>query len=765
MRRFLCLLLLLPVFSFAQRTYTPEEVTRLADLGRLWGILHYFHPAMADGSIATESLVVENAASLAADPSAENFKRVVADMLGKMKDPATRIVNREESKPATYHIFSTHPDSVTVHQLENGVVYIACPTAAAKNPQTFRKEELSYRELSKAGGIIFDLRNAKAEDSRFDEDFSGIFISQYLGHIVSEQEMKPVYEAYIEHNGFVPQNFPYNESYSSGWRTESKNMPYKADYSVEKLKMPITFVVNSATSISLLRMLQAIQFSGKASIVFEGEAESYPNQLTCQLTIADSVRVMFKAGYYTIGNNYLLLPPDKIIPGISNAGDFMKMCAAFQVSYRQGGQKKEHPSLEYKLPRLLNKPLYFVPVGERLLGLYNYWNAIFYFYPSRNLIGRDWKPVLHEYIPAFINAADTFSYYTRIQNLISEINDSHAGINFIGDFSVFWEKYYYRPPLVNYKVEDRLFVIHIGTDTSQDLSQVHIWDEIIKINGIPVKQYAERLKKLFSMSNEENFYHLIYRYQILGGERNSVVTVTLKRGSKELEVKLTRSARGTSNLPDTLANLPPRYPETKILPNNIGYVNMGKITRDKVDSIMKALWNTKAIIFDIRNRPKNTAWAFSAYLTPAPVATQLNRMMSVKYASIEEAGDSYFAKDNYDITSPRRDKRVYKGKVIVLCDNKTASHSEYSVMMLDVAGNGTVIGSQTVGADGDISDVIFPGGYYSAFSALGVHYPDGTITQRVGVKIDIEVKPTLAGLKAGRDEVLERAIRFVNTGK
>jgi C-terminal processing protease CtpA/Prc len=39
-------------------------------------------------------------------------------------------------------------------------------------------------------------------------------------------------------------------------------------------------------------------------------------------------------------------------------------------------------------------------------------------------------------------------------------------------------------------------------------------------------------------------------------------------------------------------------------------------------------------------------------------------------------------------------------------------------------------------------------------------YPDKTETQRKGVKIDIEIKPTIEGLKQGRDEILEKAIEL-----
>jgi C-terminal processing protease CtpA/Prc len=43
-------------------------------------------------------------------------------------------------------------------------------------------------------------------------------------------------------------------------------------------------------------------------------------------------------------------------------------------------------------------------------------------------------------------------------------------------------------------------------------------------------------------------------------------------------------------------------------------------------------------------------------------------------------------------------------------------------------------------------------------SGIGVFYPDHRATQRVGITPDILVTATLAGIKAGKDEVLDRAV-------
>jgi C-terminal processing protease CtpA/Prc len=86
-------------------------------------------------------------------------------------------------------------------------------------------------------------------------------------------------------------------------------------------------------------------------------------------------------------------------------------------------------------------------------------------------------------------------------------------------------------------------------------------------------------------------------------------------------------------------------------------------------------------------------------------------------------------------------------------------------MALRTVPNAIVMGSQTAGADGNVSMIHFPGGFGSYISGLGVFYPDGKETQGIGIVPDIEVRPTQAGIKKGADEVLERAMQYIATGK
>lgn len=44
--------------------------------------------------------------------------------------------------------------------------------------------------------------------------------------------------------------------------------------------------------------------------------------------------------------------------------------------------------------------------------------------------------------------------------------------------------------------------------------------------------------------------------------------------------------------------------------------------------------------------------------------------------------------------------------------------------------------------------------------AVGVFYPDKTPTQQIGIIPDLEVRPTIAGIRDGRDEVFEEALSY-----
>ena len=104
--------------------------------------------------------------------------------------------------------------------------------------------------------------------------------------------------------------------------------------------------------------------------------------------------------------------------------------------------------------------------------------------------------------------------------------------------------------------------------------------------------------------------------------------------------------------------------------------------------------------------------------------------------------------------------KLYRGKTFMLVDERTISQAEHTGLFFETAAGTKFVGSQTAGANGDVTDVTLPGGLDLFFTGHDVRHADGRQLQRVGLPVDVRVTPTLAGIRAGRDEVLERALEL-----
>ncbi|HEV7902834.1 MAG TPA: hypothetical protein VGO96_03245 [Pyrinomonadaceae bacterium] len=67
----------------------------------------------------------------------------------------------------------------------------------------------------------------------------------------------------------------------------------------------------------------------------------------------------------------------------------------------------------------------------------------------------------------------------------------------------------------------------------------------------------------------------------------------------------------------------------------------------------------------------------------------------------------------------------------------------------------------TTGANGDVTFMVLPGNLPVTFTGHNVRHADGRQLQRVGIQPAIRVAPTIHGVDAGHDEVLDRAVKYL----
>jgi len=384
----------------------------------------------------------------------------------------------------------------------------------------------------------------------------------------------------------------------------------------------------------------------------------------------------------------------------------------------------------------------------RLLSLARYWNIIEYFYPYKYGIGEDWNHVLVEMIPLFRDAPDTMAYHLAMMQLVASIRDSHADlINHYTNlhFGLKWAPFDFK------LIDNQAIVTRFYNDSLCAKNDIRYGDVFLSVNGKDIAGIIREQWKYVGSSNDAVKLRNMY-CAIFNGNTDSV-EVTYERDGVVGKKTLYRYyfkyfyPKGYK---------PVRPEACKILPGNIAYVNMAGLSPGQVPAIIKQVKDTRAIIFDVRNYPNGAMFKLAALLDTAPVPFARISMPDVNYPGMfryNHFGPMY--------CGLKKNKHAYKGRVILLFNEMTQSHAEFTLMALQTAPRVTGIGSTTAGADGNVSDLVFPGNYHTYMTGLGVYYPDGRETQRVGIFPDIVVHPTIAGIRAHRDEVLDKALEVI----
>jgi C-terminal processing protease CtpA/Prc len=403
-------------------------------------------------------------------------------------------------------------------------------------------------------------------------------------------------------------------------------------------------------------------------------------------------------------------------------------------------------------PQFLNeksyKDLYYPDEGFRLLTVYKYWNMINYFFPYQHLMDKDWNDVLSEYIPIFMDAKNKLEYEQAAVRIIGDIQDTHANL-WSGNGKMKALKGNYYPPFHVRFIEDQLVVTDYYNPELKGEAELKVGDVITHIDGKTIESIINEIKIYYPASNDAARMRDISADLLRSLTRSIDVNYISNDEKKEKELILYHK----EDLKMYSWYKTEEGKSYKYLEDDIGYVSLGNIKAEDVIFIKQFFNKQKGIIIDIRNYPATfVPFSLGSYFMTADTPF-------VKFTSgnFDNPGEFTFGAA---IEIPKSDK-PYKGKVIVIVNELSQSQAEYTAMAFRAGVNTTIIGSTTAGADGNVSRISLPGGLRTMISGIGVYYPDGTETQRVGVVPDVIVKPTIEGIKNGRDELLEKAIELI----
>jgi len=386
--------------------------------------------------------------------------------------------------------------------------------------------------------------------------------------------------------------------------------------------------------------------------------------------------------------------------------------------------------------------------GYRLLALYRYWNIIEYWYPDRDVMEEDWDGVLREFVPRLLGAATGDEYATAMMALIARVHDTHANL---------WSSLALRPPrgraevpVVVRFVDAQVVVTGYAHARLGPASGLRVGDVIRAIDGVPVDSLSARWRPLYAASNEAARLRDIARSLTRGD--SGPVRLTVERGGTTLDLDAERVLLDSLDARAGATDDHPG-PAFRRLSDDVAYLKLSSVTSAETPDYLRRASGARCLVIDIRNYPS----AFMVFALGQHLVKDTTPFAKFTMADLSNPGSF----DWGPTVSLEPEAPWFEGGVAILVDETSQSQSEYTAMAFRARPGAVVVGSTTAGADGNVSAIPLPGGLYTMISGIGVFYPDQRPTQRIGIVPDVSVRPTIAAIRARRDEVLEAAIRRV----
>lgn len=742
--------------STQQTANESVRIDRLVALAKLWAAVKYFHPYLAyRDDIDWDGALVKAIPKVNAARNSAEYSAAVEDMLNALGDPVTRVL--DVPAPTSTNSAAPSERQPTFHKNADGVLVVTMTNYSDFQDfvGTSKKLEVLKKELPTARAVVFDLRPAVTPSDADQGMASYGFSSNGLAAVLTTVSLEMPGERRRMHVGYAPQDGTTSGDYGSGFYLQGR--PAIKPESAAK-DIPVVFLVGPRGDLPDVAL--GLQASGKGAIVAEGTFSEELAVSTQTVELPDGVRAQMRLGELVYGDGTGGFEPNLTVPASGMKGD---QNPAMQAALQLANTGKFLRSSRTKLPQRAASPsdktysdMPYPPAEYRVLAAFRVWAVINYFFPYMEFMGEDWNQVLRQFIPRMEASKDALDYNLTVVEMVTHIHDSHGGAsspvlkNYFGDGSL----------PVRVRMIEGLPVITSYTNAEAARGAgLEIGDVIVKVDGKDASSLiAERLKYTAHSTPQSGMFYATER-SLVRGPKDSTATLTVRDLHDQVrEVKVVRKAE---YMPQSQGD---RTGEIlQLLPGNVGYADLDRLPASQVDEMFEKFKDCPAIIFDDRGYPQGTAWQIAPRLTDkTDVVAAMFKRRDPTSPDLPNGEIASSREENTFLQRlPHTDKSRYRGKTVMLIDERTISQAEHTGLFFEAANGTKFIGSPTQGANGDVTNLSVPGGIYVRFSGQGVWHADGRQLQRLGLQPTVEVRPTLLGIRSGQDEVLQVAIEYL----
>lgn len=736
---------LLVLFSYAVPVRAAEapapppqtSIERLARVAKLWGKVRYLHPYLAyREDLDWDAALVAALPKIREAKTTEEYRAAVSGLLASLGDPATRVAATPkvpDAKPPAGELF---------RDLEGGALAIDLgPRIAAGGAmEVYHQLGKEGKRLAAAREVVIDLRKGGSADEAGGDD--SFLFAEIAGALASRPCRAPS-ERYLMHSGYAG-TISTSGGYYSGFLEQLATV-YAPDPQLKPVAKKVAFVVDRTAPVPALAL--ALQGCGDGWIVAVGGLSeetggtSLPVDLGEGLSAQVRVSEPLPLGGETAADLVLPEAEGDRAPAAALAALRAERPARREATARAlpGGVRRIDPSY----PEMLAPDL-----PHRQLAVIRAWNVIALFYPYRHLIG-DWDAVLPEFLERMERAESGRDYALAILEMMNRVEDGHTTVFGHPELGKLFGRAGL-PVRVRW-IEGRAVVTHASEEAKQ--AGLRPGDAILAVDGESMETAMARFRPWVTASTGAAKRSRLCVMPLLGAPSSTARLSVEGIDGTTREVSVARDSEAAAKVPPRVAG-----EVIQILPGNFGYVDLVRLTTAQVDGLFETVKNTRGLIFDMRGYPRGTAWPIAPRINvkKAKVGAQFRRSQ-ISAFSIEEAEAGFYF--SQPLPENGRDLPVYDKPLAMIIDDRAISQSEHSGLFFEAASDLHFIGEPTAGANGDVTGFTLPGGIQVFFTGHDVRHADGRQLQRVGLQPHVPVSPTRAGLAAGRDELLEAAIK------
>ena len=357
------------------------------------------------------------------------------------------------------------------------------------------------------------------------------------------------------------------------------------------------------------------------------------------------------------------------------------------------------------------------------------WNVFRHFYPYWTEAEVDWDSLLAAHIANAYFAGSRDARRRALQLLVADARDGHGLVSDIG-----------RSPQGALPVQLRIIEGQLVV-TASAIRDIPVGAVVTSVNGVAASERIAEEMKLASGTMQWKQVLAARRIGIC--ERGIAVKLTFTmEASRELDTPCDQQSPEEKR-PDSM---------TEIVPD-IWYVDLTRTTIEQAIPMLPKLASAAGIVFDLRGYPTNIGQWILPYLITASNNDHWMHIANIDGPFGRISGWQSFGWHLTPASPHLGARRVF------LTDARAISYSESVMGYVADLKLATIIGSATAGANGNVVTFTVPSGFTIRFTGMLVTGHDGRAQHHlVGVKPDIQLEPTIAGIRAGQDELLEQAL-------